>query len=73
MFNCCNITFTIVFIIGEKSKRKRLLLNDPDVAGHISQMENLIQALTSRVNILESELATQKQKSTSKNKYDGTN
>jgi hypothetical protein len=62
-----------LFILGENVKSKRLLLNDPDVAGHISQMENLIQALTSRVNTLESELAAQKQKSTSKKKYDGTN
>jgi len=62
------------FIDGENDEKvKRLLLNDPDVVGHISRMQNhvnsltqLVSQLTSKLNTVESELAAQKLKNTGK-------
>ena len=52
-------------IDGENDEKvKRLLLNDPDVVGQISRMQNninsltqLVSQLTSKLNTVESELA----------------
>ena len=62
------------FIDGENDEKvKRLLLNDPDVVGQISRMQNninsltqLVSQLTSKLNTVESELAAQKLKNTGK-------
>lgn len=68
------MVFKLNFIVGENDdKVKRLLLNDPDVVGHISSMQNninsltlLVSQLTSKLNTVESELAAQKTKNTGK-------
>lgn len=62
------------FIDGENDEKvKRLLLNDPDVVGQISRMQNninsltqLVSQLTSKLNTVESELAAQNLKNTGK-------
>ena len=75
------VILQIHFIVGENNERvKRLLLNDPDVVGHISRMQNNIDLLkqlvssmqsninsmTRKLNTVESELAAQKLKNTGK-------
>lgn len=55
------------FIVGENDEKvKRLLLNDPDVVGQISRMQNNMDLLTRELNTVKSELAAQKLRNTGK-------
>jgi len=55
------------FIVGENDEKvKRLLLNDPDVVGQISRMQNNMDVLTRELNTVKSELAAQKLRNTGK-------
>jgi len=61
------VALQIHFIVGENNdKEKRLLLNDPNVVGQISRMQNNIDILTRELKTVKSDLAEQKLKNTGK-------